>query len=341
MVTDGSPVDAAPLQNFERQLLENYPFLAVLMTVLLAAPYAKIYEGDLRCWDWLFISGILVFLIAHPLSLLLPDRVGEALRELQGRGVLRPEEAISAFECRLNILANRWARVGGVAFAWIMCLVWLVAFRGDLQAQAWQYTIEFTIPGLLVEMALSAAAGRFVGRGLCYGTLADRLRVEGIIFRPIPGHRDGVAGLGPIGGVYFAHAILIVPFIAFLSVWVALLPLLGPQSAFWRLPYVGLLVFMVALEAVAVFRPLYAFNRVLLEWKQEMLGDPAVSGARMHEHGTITSEQQQRFMREQCDRIERMPTWVLSGTKCWLLVGVNILVMVTTPLLLVTGLVKV
>jgi hypothetical protein len=66
MVTDGSSVDGAPLQQFERQLLENYPFLAVLMTVLLAAPYAKIYESDLRNWDWLLISGILVFLVAYP-----------------------------------------------------------------------------------------------------------------------------------------------------------------------------------------------------------------------------------------------------------------------------------
>lgn len=342
MVTGGSPGDGVPLRHFERQLLENYPFLAVLMTILLAAPYAKTYEGDLRNWDWLFISGILVFLVTHPLSLLLPDRVGAALRELQGRGILRPEEAISSFEYRLNTLANRWARVGGIALAGVMSLAWLIAlaFGGTLRVQ--RYTIEFTIPGMLVEMALSIAAGRFIGRGLCYGTLADRLRVEGITFRPIPGHRDGVAGLGPVGNIYFAHAILIVPIIIFLSVWVVLfpLPLFGSGYAWWRLSYVGLLVFMVALEVVTVFRPLYAFNRALLEWKQEILGDPSVSGVRVRERGITAPDQRRHFMREQRDRIERMPTWILSRVKRWFLVGVNILV-VTPPLLAVAGYIQV
>lgn len=341
MVTDGSSVDGAPLQHFERQLLENYPFLAVFMTVLLAAPFAKIYEGDPRNWEWLFISGILVFLVTYPLSLRLPDRVGEALRELQGRGILRPEEAISAFEYRLNISANRWAKVGGIALAGVMCLAWLVVSWDSFILQPWQSTIKITIPGMLVEMALSISAGRFIGRGLCYGTLADRLRVKGITFRPIPSHRDGVAGLGPVGSIYFAHAILIAPIITFLSAWIVLLPLFGPQyDASWWLPYVGLLVFMLALEAVALFRPLHAFNRILLEWKQDMLRDLSVSEARMHEHGIIASEQQQRFTREQRDRIERMPTWVLSRVQRWFLVGVNILV--ATPLLLaVAGFIQV
>jgi hypothetical protein len=338
MVAGGSSGDGVPLQRFERQLLENYPFLAVLMTVLVAAPYAKTYEGDLGNWDWLFISGIWVFLVAHPLSLLLPDRVGEALRELQGRGILRPEEVISSFEYRLNILANRWARVGGIVLAGVMCLVWLVAYGGTLPVR--RDTIELTIPGMLVEMALSIAAGRFIGRGLCYGTLAGRLHVEGITFRPIPSHRDGVAGLGPVGNIYFVHAILIVPIVAFLSVWVVLFPLLGPGYALWRLLYIVLLIFMVTLEVVTVFRPLYAFNRILLEWKQEILGDPSVSGARVHEYGIITSGQQQLFMRKQHDWIERMPTWILSRVKCCFLIGVNILVVIP-PLLAVAGFIRV
>lgn len=332
MVTDGSSVDGDPLQHFERQLLENYPFLAVLMTVLLAAPFAKIYEGDPWNWEWLFVSGISVFLVAYPLSLLLPDRVGKALRELQSRGILRPEEAISAFEYRLNALANRWASVGGVALAGVMCLAWLVVVGDSLILQPWQFTIKITIPGMLVEMTLSIAAGRFIGRGLCYGTLADRLHLEGITLRPIPHHRDGAAGLDPVGSIYFAHAILIALIMAFLSVWLVFLPLFAPQDLSWRPLYVVLLVFMVALEAVTLFRPLHAFNRILREWKQERLRDPSVSGARVHEHGISASEQQRRFMREQRDRIERMPTWVLSKIRIWSLAGVNILV--AAPLLL-------
>jgi hypothetical protein len=324
MVTAGSPADSDPLQHLERQPLENYPFLAVLMTVLLAAPYAKIYESDPRNWDWLFLSGILVFLVAYPLSLLLPDRVGAALRELQAQGILRPKEAIIAFEHRLKVLTNQWARVGGTALAGIIFLAWLAAFRKAPQVQPWQYTIKFTIPGILVEMALAIAVGRFIGRGLCYGTLANKLRVEGITFRPIPSHEDRMAGLSSVGSIYFAHVILIAPIIAFLSVWIVLFRFFDEYSS-WRLPYVGLLVFMAALEVVTVFRPLHAFNRILLEWKQETLRD-------MSEREIIASEQQQRFMREQRDWIERTPTWVLSRVQRWSLTGVNILVV--APLLL-------
>jgi hypothetical protein len=97
---------------------------------------------------------------------------------------------------------------------------------------------------------------------------------------------------------------------------------------------------MVTLEAVTVFRPLYAFNRILLEWKREILGDSSVSGARVHEHGIIPSGQRQLFMRKQHDWIERMPTWILGRVKCCILIGVNILVVIP-PLLAVAGVIRV
>lgn len=253
MVTDGSSVDGAPLQYFERQLLENYPWLAVVMTVLLTAPYADTYEGDPQHWDWLLISGILVFLVTYPLSLHLPDRVVAALRQLQGRGILQPEEAMGAFENRLNRSANRWAGVGGYALAAIMGSAWLVAFVTVPQDPL--YAIGFTFPGVIVEMALSVAAGRFIGRGLYYGTLAGRFREEGVTLRPIPDHVDGVAGLGPIGRIYFAQAMLVASIAAFLSVWVMLFPVFDPRYAAWQLPYVGLLILMLVVEAVSLFWP--------------------------------------------------------------------------------------
>jgi hypothetical protein len=90
---------------------------------------------------------------------------------------------------------------------------------------------------------------------------------------------------------------------------------------------------MLALEVITVFRPLRTFNRILLEWKQETLSrGPSISSARRNEHEIIASEQKQRFMREQRDRIEQMPTWVLGKTKSWPLIGVNILAM--TPFFL-------
>ena len=333
MVADGSSVDGAPLQHFERQLLENYPWLAVVMTVLLATPYADTYKDDPRHWDWLLISGILVFLVTYPLSLRLPDRVVAALRRLQRRGILQPEEAMGAFEYRLNRSANRWADVGGFVLAAVMGTAWLVTFVGIPQAR--QYTIGLTVPGAIVEMVLSIAAGRFIGRGLRYGTLAGRFRAEGITIHPIPDHWDGVAGLGPVGRVYFAQAMLVASIAAFLGVWIILFPVLGPQYAVWRFSYVGLLILMLILEAIFLLWPLHSFNRILLERKQEMLRDAPAPHVRMDEDEIVSSKQRKRFLYEHHNRIERMPTWVLDTAARWFLVGVNILLM--TPLLLISA----
>lgn len=330
MVPDGSPVDDAPLQRFECQLLENYPWLTVVMTVLLAAPYADTYKGDPRHWDWLLISGILVFLVTYPLSLQLPDRVVAALQRLQSRGILQPEEAMGAFEYRLNRSANRWARVGGLVLAAVMGLLWLVVCVSA--PQKWQYIIGSTIPGTIVEMTLSIAAGRFIGRALCYRSLPARLRAEGIALRPIPDHPDGVGGLSPIGRIYFTQAMLVASIAAFLSVWVILLPAF-PWYPAWRPLYIVLLVLMLAVEAVSLFPPLHVFSQNLLEWKQEVLKDANASHVHIGEHGIVSSAQRPRSLREHRNRIERMPTWVLDAAARWFLVGVNALL--AAPLVLI------
>jgi len=292
MVTGGSPVRDDPLRNFERQLLENYPWLVVIMTVLLVAPFSGL-ESDPRRWDWLLLSGIAVFLVTYPLSLQLPDRVIEALERLQGSGILRPEEAVDAFKYRLNRSADRWASVGGYALAALMGLVWLVAFVGV--PQDGRYTIGTTIPGGIVEMTLSIAAGRFMGRALCYSTLAHRLKSEGFTLHPVPAHGDGVAGLRLVGRIYVTQAILVAWIATFLGVWGILLPNI-PEYDVWRFPYIGLLILMLALEMLSLFFPLRAFRRVLLEWKREALRDAPSSLAEYH------------------GRIERMPTWALGVT---------------------------
>lgn len=93
----------------------------------------------------------------------------------------------------------------------------------------------------------------------------------------------------------------------------------------WRLLYIWLLILMLALEAFSLLWPLHAFNRILLEWKQEMIRNAPASHARMDEDGTVSSEQRQHFLHEHRNRIERMPTWVLDTAARWFLAGVNIL----------------
>lgn len=327
MVTDESPVRDDPLRNFERQLMENYPWLVVVMTVLLVVPFSGILEGDPPQWDWLFISGLAVFLITYPLSLQLPDRVINALERLQGAGILRPEEAVDAFKHRLNRSADRWARVVGYVLAVLMGLAWLVAFVGV--PQDGQYIIGTTIPGGIVEMTLSIAAGRFMGRALCYSTLARRLKVEGFTLHPVPAHGDGTAGLSPVGRIYFTQAMLVAWIAAFLGFWSVFFPVF-PQYEVWKLPYIGLLLIMLALEMVSLFLPLRAFRRILLKWKREALRDASSSHARRDDDRLLSSEQRQNSLeqhrnslRDYCGEIERMSIWALDVSARWSLVIVN------------------
>jgi hypothetical protein len=74
-VRSDTTVPATLLSHPERRLLENYPWLVVIMVVLFIVPREDAYVGNVGDWDWLLLSGVSIFMVVYPLSLLLPDRL--------------------------------------------------------------------------------------------------------------------------------------------------------------------------------------------------------------------------------------------------------------------------
>lgn len=261
-----------PLPDLERRLLENYPWLAVVMVVVLTIPqakspgqYAVSYVDDPRTWDWLWITGVSAFLVLYPVSLRLPIQAARVFGYLEEQGILGPAVALRAFELSLHATANRWAGTAGRLVGATMFALWL-AFFASIR-EPWVYLLSINIPGMLLEIPAAVATGRFLGRLACYGTLGRRLRTAGLDFRPVPGHADGSSGLEPLRALYVTPAMLIAAMAAFVGAWLLLIPSF-PAYAQWQPIYLALLPLLLIFEAIAFLWPIHLLNTTLAERRE-------------------------------------------------------------------------
>src|SRR5215831_6928308 len=91
----GFPVPRTFLPDLERRILENYPWLVAVMIVVLTipqakfpVPYAASYLEGPRRWDWLWVTGVSLFLVLYPVSLRLPIRVAQVFGYLEKQGII-------------------------------------------------------------------------------------------------------------------------------------------------------------------------------------------------------------------------------------------------------------
>jgi hypothetical protein len=261
------------LPPFERELLANYPWLVVVALVV-TNPVIVAAQQDVGPMnqDWLFVSGILLFFVAYPLSLLLPYRAALAFRTLEPVVASSSAPAVRTLVTKLHEDARRWANMWGVLLAAIMVVAWFVALNIHVLRIAQVVALPFVVPGALLEAVLAAAVGRFFGRVLCYGTLARRLRRSGLSVVATAGHPDGLGGLRPVGRFYVEAALLVGLVAAFLDVWLLVMPVFGDAYSGWRGPYAALLMFTLACAGAVVLVPLAAFRRLLRGHCRDRLG---------------------------------------------------------------------
>lgn len=98
----------------ETRLGEHYVLVTGVLLVLLILNELHLWGPNVLRWDWLFVSGVLTFLVALKAALLLPDRVHEALSRLAARQVLRDrqdrlDDFLDDFEQRLHASSRRSA----------------------------------------------------------------------------------------------------------------------------------------------------------------------------------------------------------------------------------------
>ena len=284
--------------------------VATLILLILNEFYAfGTYPPD---WDWLFVSGWITFLLTLKATFLLPDKVDEVLKRLAVSQVLDDRNnELGDFKQGLHESARGAARVGGVIVAATLALGWIVAKRGALPL----YFLT-----VLLEVVGAFLAGSFIGRAVSYSRLGRRLKNEGFSINVDPEHLDGVAGLRPIGRLYFFQSGLVAVPGAFLAVWWFLIPSFGERYSAWRDVYAGLLVFVVVCEALAFFWPMWSFHRIMSDGKARLLIEAdqiseKAAGIQKQlrgstgEEATAQLEDQLERMTKRYQAIVDMPTW--------------------------------
>ncbi|GAA1674179.1 hypothetical protein GCM10009765_24410 [Fodinicola feengrottensis] len=301
----------------ERFLRRWYVWVVVVMLVLVGA-YEVIPIGfDLVHWDWLFVSGMVVLLVALRMALDLPDRVQQTLSRLANRGILVADPAdpddFADFTDTLHKSVRRASVVPAAGIALCVLGSWLFAYGAMI----------VTRPAVIVaEVAGAALAGLFIGRAVGYGRLGRRLEHSALTVKPEPDNFDGAAGLRPIGNLYFFQAGILALPASFLAIWWLIIPALG-KYAVWRGPYAAFLALVLLLEVLAFVVPLLAFHRLMVREKAELMvqadrhSQEAASVRRQLLSAApdqrLTLEMRLAWLGERYSVIETMTTWPVSA----------------------------
>lgn len=308
-------VKKTALWRFESWLADHYSW-SVVVIVLLAINEILFYRLDFRHWDWLLVSGVIIYIVTIRATFGLPEKMHETLGRLIARAALSGSGGVTFknFERGLHESARRATIGWAFAAAAAMATAWLLAF-GDAVYARW--------PLFLAEIGAAALAGLYIGRAITYGRLGRRLGKAGFSLKVEPGHVDGAAGLKPIGDLYFFQASLLVIPAAYLAVWWFLIPLVDTRYDRWRVPYALLLSLVLLCELLAFVAPMWSFHRAMLSSKQtlllaadeisakidaleEQLVEPSNTVDRTKLRDQI-SELARRFL-----AIENMPTWPID-----------------------------
>jgi hypothetical protein len=284
------------------------------------------YGTTLQDWDWLFISGFLVFIVAVQLARGLPYKFNVLLFRLADRGVLveshdqgikldRDAEQLRALHDRVRELEHWLAQIVGILVALILLVACIAAFGQFGPGVVLQH---FGL--ILVATAAGYVAGRHIGTMIAYSFLGAYMRSARVAVQAKPGHIDGAAGLKPIGSFFFAQAMLLAIPAVFLGAWWFLFPLWPVQYGYWRDPYLAMLVVVVAFEMAAFVAPMWRFHIIMQDQKDALTAradelSPLMESLKAAQADAETEQESSQLkqrlaavQREYWD-IETMPTW--------------------------------
>jgi hypothetical protein len=258
-------------------------------------------------YDWPSASAGIALVLTLPIGLRVAAESHDVIERLARRHVLEGPSAELLRE--LDEDGRRWSTalgwVGGLGLPVLLVAVWGSAARELIVVLA-------AVGGLL--------AGRVIGALVATSRLGRVIEDGPWRIGLQPGHVDGAAGLRPVGDHFFRQAmVLAVP-----ALWLAVrlsLPVFPLEQ--WRSVYVGLLVLVVALEVVAFVAPMTAFHRIMRHEKRELLLRADGSSAELDRleqllQGDLADEERDALadrvsrIRENYDRVERLPTWPVA-----------------------------
>jgi hypothetical protein len=309
-----APILPEALTRTERWLWRHRRAVTVVVVALIAVDESAAYGTRARQWDWLLVSGALLYLALVPTSLTEPQRVTQAVSRLQARSALSPPLKEAAVLPALHRRANRAAAWGG----------WL-SMPAALGAWYWAYSTDLPrhIVLALVEVIAAVPIGRFVGRAIAYSSLGRELQRHGVEVRVTPGHVDGAGGLRPVGDLFLFHASMVAAVAAYLGIWWLITPGYFPRYGSWRDTYLGLLGAMLVCEVLAFVAPMLWFHGRMLSTKRSLLvaeADPLSHRASLLEGEILSAAPSDRpamrdelaLLNSRYAAIESLPTWPVS-----------------------------
>ncbi len=268
---------------------------------------------NLAEWDWLLVSGAVLFAVLFPLSLTLPDRSSACLdRLVAGESLISegtPLTDATAVKRRLYGQVRAWAHWSAALAAALMLAAWI-----------WAEMIYLAnVPLLMMEVLGAALAGLYLGRTIGYGRMGRSLSGQGISIRARPGHPDGVAGLRPVGALFLFNGSIFAAVAAYLAVW-PLTDLFDNYYGQWRGPYAVLLAVVVAFSILGFLLPLHWFHIQMRDQKNDYFAEAdraAAESLAMRDASLATSDDDlRRSLDAKVERlahwyqeVEAMPTW--------------------------------
>ena len=295
----------------------HWPVYGMAVAALLVGQ-ALLWGPNPIGWDWLLVSGVVVFLGALRLSWDVPRLVIDTLGRLQTRGVIAEPASdgagVSAAARELERTARRYRPWGATAAATLMLLGWVYAAGGDPYWGNW---------ALWLTVALAAVAGVVLARLTAYGGLARVLVDLGMTPQPQPGHVDRAAGLRPVGELYLRQATVVAAIGVFAGVWWLLIGVIE-RYAYWRDPYLILFVLAIGLELLIFFAPLWSFHRLMAAARAGLLTEADQTSRRIRDLGHQLTDTADASGRERLEGeiarltqrwsdIEEMPTWPVDA----------------------------
>ncbi len=292
--------------------------LAVL--ALLSAGVAlrewSLHGAAVALWDWMLLSGLLVFLGGAIAAYPLPRRLEATLARLARREVLVAEETpIHEMTVALRRDRQRWRFYGGL----VCSLAIALAFAAVLIARFSSGQLALGI----LETVIAFSAGRYLGAMAQSSMLWRALRRHKVTLKVRPAALDGAGGLEALGHFFFLQASVVSLPAVYISAWLLLIPVF-PRYEAWLLPYCGLLLVALAFTVAAFLLPLWSFHREMARQKEayapradeiaqrinalkdELLAAADDREARSRLRGEIDAET--RLYRE----IEAMPIWPIA-----------------------------
>jgi hypothetical protein len=260
----------------------------------------------------LLLSGWATLIVALVVARAVPARMEVTLKRLVDRHVLDVDQpTLNALVKDLEARGLRWGAWTGAVVAVAITAAFVVAFSRP--------SLLERIPLAVLEAIGGYVAGLQLGRMASYGALGSFLGQKGRTLNVWPGHVDGAAGLKPIGDFYFFQAMIAAVPAIFLAVWWFLIPLKGARYAYWRDPYLGLLVPAITLEVLAFVVPIWHFHKEMVKAKLGLLreADQLSAAILTFPEGPSSGDSEEvpdlKYKVERATErywaIEHMPTW--------------------------------